>query len=941
MRTILVSCAFVLLAPDIFGRARSFNEDVFSAEAHQQIQGADLDGVVLSSDGRPLPVNVMVDLCDTHGVVIQQSATVGGGRFFFRSLKPVDYILKINADSYQSQEVRVNLEFGNVHGTVIYLKPVSSISARLPEGASTISSHELSMPAPAHELLVAGRKKLYRENKPQEALNDFLEALQKSPGFYELNYELGMAYVNLGQKEKARDCFAEAVASSKDTFAEPQIALGTLLVDQGNLSEGEKRIQRGIQLNPTLWMGYYQLARLEVRRGQLREAEVDAEKSRSLAPNAAINYQLLSVIHLRQREYPQLLKDIDRYLELDPNSPAAQRAKEVRDQVLKDMSGNLSGAISEVTVTIGVRDARGVPLEELATVRLTSKFGGVDHVSTTKDSSDVSFANVLKGPYGVVVECPGYRTVQADLDVTDDQGAFKSYIYMHALTDRSTSTSPPKEVDLTPKTSMEIDEGLAAMRKKQYESAQKHFTKASKSSPSNADVFYLRGNAELGLNQTNLAEKDFKQALAFDPFYERARLSLGELQLQSGDTAGAIETLNEAYVAHGANWRTHFLLATAYARTGDWKNAESRAQSAVNLAHEKAAPALLLLGDVQSAQENWNAARLSWERILTEFPKALEVTEAKKRITTAPGDGPAKDSTFTASFSLPMVDAELRRSVEDRPWAPADIDEKQYPLAPDISCNAEEILPLAMHRMQSQLENFEKFAATEHIEHQEIDNQGQPEPIKSRDFSYIVLVKRATDNSVFLVESRVGAVRPSAFPTSLATTGLNGLAVLLLQPKYGTGYAYQCQGLANVRGEAAWEIRFEEKKNANLNVRRWQLDGSSYNIPIKGLIWIAFRSYDVLRLETDLREPVDHLELSRDHLIVNYGPVVFGDGQSKLWLPWTAEMYLELHGARYHHKHSLTNYVMFNVDTSWKANKPKNMPNETIEETPKPDDQLK
>jgi hypothetical protein len=93
----------------------------------------------------------------------------------------------------------------------------------------------------------------------------------------------------------------------------------------------------------------------------------------------------------------------------------------------------------------------------------------------------------------------------------------------------------------------------------------------------------------------------------------------------------------------------------------------------------------------------------------------------------------------------------------------------------------------------------------------------------------------------------------------------------------------------------------------------------------------------VLRLETDLREPVDHLEFSRDHLIVNYGPVVFGDGQSKLWLPWTAEMYLELRGERYHHKHSLTNYAMFNVNTSWKANKPKNMLNETIEETPKPD----
>ena len=78
----------------------------------------------------------------------------------------------------------------------------------------------------------------------------------------------------------------------------------------------------------------------------------------------------------------------------------------------------------------------------------------------------------------------------------------------------------------------------------------------------------------------------------------------------------------------------------------------------------------------------------------------------------------------------------------------------------------------------------------------------------------------------------------------------------------------------------------------------------------------------MLGVETDLREPVDSLKLTRDHMTVNYGPVKFNDGQSQLWLPWTAEMYLELHAKRYHHTHTLTNYVMFNVNSSWKANYP-------------------
>ena len=49
----------------------------------------------------------------------------------------------------------------------------------------------------------------------------------------------------------------------------------------------------------------------------------------------------------------------------------------------------------------------------------------------------------------------------------------------------------------------------------------------------------------------------------------------------------------------------------------------------------------------------------------------------------------------------------------------------------------------------------------------------------------------------------------------------------------------------------------------------------------------------------------------------------FQNGSAKPWLLWTAEMYMELHGKRYHHKHFLTDYMLFEVDTSNKVHKPK------------------
>jgi hypothetical protein len=65
------------------------------------------------------------------------------------------------------------------------------------------------------------------------------------------------------------------------------------------------------------------------------------------------------------------------------------------------------------------------------------------------------------------------------------------------------------------------------------------------------------------------------------------------------------------------------------------------------------------------------------------------------------------------------------------------------------------------------------------------------------------------------------------------------------------------------------------------------------------------------------------LELTREHLAIDYGPVVFRNGQTELWVPWYADMFLELHHRRYHHRHTLSNYTLFAVDTKDTIGKPK------------------
>ena len=87
-------------------------------------------------------------------------------------------------------------------------------------------------------------------------------------------------------------------------------------------------------------------------------------------------------------------------------------------------------------------------------------------------------------------------------------------------------------------------------------------------------------------------------------------------------------------------------------------------------------------------------------------------------------------------------------------------------------------------------------------------------------------------------------------------------------------------------------------------------------------MWIGANNFNIMRLETALREPVPGLRLNREQLAVDYGPVRFQSAATELWLPTQGEMYFDLMGHRYHHKHTLTNYLLFDVDTKNKIKAP-------------------
>ncbi len=579
-----------------------------------------------------------------------------------------------------------------------------------------------------------------------------------------------------------------------------------------------------------------------------------------------------------------------------------------------------------VDILVSVREPSGMPLAGNALVKLYSE-RGVHLTVPTQDNSTATFPQILEGEYDIEVTAPGYKTAKEHASVFAGGTTCTVYVYLHTESEDSTASGAPSGPIMTPRLQGEIDKGLDKMRRHQYDAARAQFEKAAKLAPGNPDIQYLLGMLEYAQEHFEAARAKFQAALSIYPSHEQSLLALGELQIRTGDATAAAQTLEKAYQLNGADWRTHWLLANAYAQQKNFEKAIPHASRAAELGKDHAAPAWMLLGQILFEQGKREEARKAFESVLRKFPNDAAVPEAKKQLA-------ALDAAVIANVSNPApptlqplpapvsAPASPPMPVAVRPWAPPDIDSKEYLAVQDVACSENDLVHRTQTKMMRQLGNFEKFLATEHIEHQEVDAYGVPGPVREKDFNYLIFVAHPKPGMSFLEETRDGADSLGSFPTSLATQGLAALALSVFDPNYRGDLIYACEGLGTWRGQAAWRLRFEQRKEVPSRIRMWRNSRGTYAIPLKGRVWIAASSYDVLHIETDLREPVKDLELTRDHLLIDYGPVKFERGGTTLWLPWDAEMFMELRGKRYHHTHTLRNYMLFSVDTGNTIAKP-------------------
>jgi len=584
---------------------------------------------------------------------------------------------------------------------------------------------------------------------------------------------------------------------------------------------------------------------------------------------------------------------------------------------------------SPVSVYVNVRELNGLALEHSANVVLSCPLSGLRLSGPVRDISPVQFTHVPVGDCNVEVTSDGFKRALERITVNDSVVPRTQYVfvYLRPATEVGSSTARPL---VTASLLEEMDKASEALRKGKLSDAQKHLEKALQSSPNNPDVLYLNGLLQLQRQNLPAAEEQFRRAVSIYPTHERSLLALGEVQVKLQESESATHTMETLLQQDSTSWRAHLVAAAAYAQLKNYSKAAKHAERAMSLGGANSGAAQLLLGQILAAEGNREGARKALQDLVANKPNDPIAGSARQALAGLDKTSAAPEPSRVGAEMLPAFSVTSMRV-----WAPPDVDAAPPSVSADVACSDTDVIQQAGLAANRQFQNLERFVATEHIEHEEIAPDGQSARLRTRDFNYMVFVEQdKKDKQLYLDEKRDGGTGVDEFPTSLATVGLVGLGIDLFQPGFAKALTFKCEGLGQWRGKAAWVVHFTQKPGERSFLRLWQTKIRTVEVPLKGRVWISTNSFDVLHVETDLRDPMKELELARDHISIDYGPVEFKKSKTELWLPWTAEIFLDLHSHHYHHRHTLSNYALFDVATENRISAPKNVPVDDDDKTP-------
>jgi Tfp pilus assembly protein PilF len=294
----------------------------------------------------------------------------------------------------------------------------------------------------------------------------------------------------------------------------------------------------------------------------------------------------------------------------------------------RDTYSNASANSVEVVGQVRLIETGG-PANRIS-VRVERFGGGTIDQMETDSGGRFRFANLARGYYKVIVNAPGYRTVQQDADL---QVVFRAYLVFELAPDKPGVPTLIDVIDARapPEARDEMLRGREALSKKSYPEAVGHLQKAIDLYPAFYEAHLLLGTSFVDQREWQKAEGAFQSALELKTTSAAAMLSLGEVYWRQKRYEEAEKTLLDGLKLDDKSWHGYFTLARLY-----WDR-ENIAKAAPAIGHTLQlkpdfAEAHLLAGNILLKVNQQQRALTEYQEYLRLEPKGEFVAQTRELV---------------------------------------------------------------------------------------------------------------------------------------------------------------------------------------------------------------------------------------------------------------------------------------------------------------------
>jgi len=581
------------------------------------------------------------------------------------------------------------------------------------------------------------------------------------------------------------------------------------------------------------------------------------------------------------------------------------------------------------SLAIELHDPNGSKLDKLAIVTVY-KFSGQTVGSRATSGSEAVFGDLGAGSYFVDVEALGYEKTRVQTDVVSESPQQVLVVTLKVDTSGALSVIAPDGRMLSPKAEKETSKGLEELRANKFDDSIKHFEAAQHLAPTHPYLAYVLGLVYEKKNDNLTARKYWDRAIQLDPKHVASLLACANSFLQQGDAVSARKYLDRAIEIAPNSWRAHSLLASVLLQQKSYADAVTHAERAMELGKDQNHASALILGQALAGQRLNEQAIAAFQSYLAGNPPASLAEAAQKMIERLKNSARDADGLGSSSseMSLSRGASAVGDSLTDLPltatavhWFPPSVDEALPQVEAGISCSLDDVLAKASANVREFPAVVDRFTATETLLHEDISDAGFIIHTDNISFNYLASVRELQNKYLDVEEYRNGSMGTDMFPSRVASTGLPAI-VLIFHPLLISDFEMNCEGLSRINGRFAWQVHVRQRGDKMSRIRVYRLNGKVIPIFLKGRAWIDANNFQVVRLETDLREPYPEVRLLAEHLVLEYGPVQFKTRNEQLWLPSSADYYRISSNRRIHRRHSFTDYVLFSVEDRQQIGEP-------------------